>query len=321
MKTVYYNPDILSVLDELQAVKDFHMAISNDRLIEGLPPLPEIHSDRVENQIFTHRSLHGRPTHVFEDGADDLAPDNEKYEHLGDTVLGLVVTTQLLQMYPGLRVGPSTKIRALVVGNANLASISVKYRLPDRLRVHAAQVVSLRASQNVQADLFESYVGGLYIDQGLKTVEAWLVPLFQPYITRAYDAVRQHHTITRPFHTRASNSSDDTSSSSSAPESLIDTRGAPTAGHLALFNQHLSRYNREVEWVYFDGAREEDMNALTAAFTDLDIGTARGSKTTPLWFVEVRIDGQSYGLGRGNTKKSARNEAAKVGLEQLGIRV
>lgn len=31
-----------------------------------------------------------------------------RYEHLGDTVLGLVVTELLLEMYPNLRVGPST---------------------------------------------------------------------------------------------------------------------------------------------------------------------------------------------------------------------
>ena len=66
-----------------------------------------------------------------------------RFEHLGDTVLGLVVTTQIQQMYPGLRVGPSTvrpllavsassliflssqKIRALVVGNQNLAAMCV----------------------------------------------------------------------------------------------------------------------------------------------------------------------------------------------------
>lgn len=31
-----------------------------------------------------------------------------RFEHLGDTVLGLVVTSLLLEMYPNLRVGPST---------------------------------------------------------------------------------------------------------------------------------------------------------------------------------------------------------------------
>ncbi|KAL1738554.1 ribonuclease III domain-containing protein, partial [Schizophyllum fasciatum] len=175
-----------------------------------LPLLPPVYNERVENQIFTHRSLYGRPTHVFEDLEDDLAPDNEKFEHLGDTVLGLVVTSQILHMYPGLRVGPSTKIRALVVGNQNLAAISVKYKLPDRLKVHPAQVVSLKASVNVQADLFESYVGGLYLHRGLAVVEAWLKPLFLPYITRAYELVRQHHTVTRPFLTRTGSSIDST---------------------------------------------------------------------------------------------------------------
>ncbi|KAL1754771.1 ribonuclease III domain-containing protein [Schizophyllum commune] len=295
------------------------MAVARGRLHDSpnLPPLPHVHDESIENQIFTHRSLYGRPTHVFEDREDDLAPDNEKFEHLGDTVLGLVVTTQIQQMYPGLRVGPSTKIRALVVGNQNLAAISVKYKLPDRLKVHAAQVVSLKASVNVQADLFEAYVGGLFLHRGLPVVEAWLKPLFRPYIVCAYEQVRQHHTVTRPFHTRAGSSMDSTD----LPMSVEDARGSPTAGHLALFNQHLSRNNREVEWIYFDGSSEPDMQVLSSKFTDLDIGSERGSKTTPLWFVEVRVDGTSYGLGRGNTKKSARNEAAKVGLAQLGIAV
>lgn len=32
----------------------------------------------------------------------------DRYEHLGDTVLGLSVTSLMMEMYPGLRVGPST---------------------------------------------------------------------------------------------------------------------------------------------------------------------------------------------------------------------
>jgi hypothetical protein len=73
-----------------------------------------------------------------------------RYEHLGDTVLGLAVTSLMLEMYPGLRVGPSTvrfptpaattaargcqltapnyllqKIRALIVGNYTLAEMCV----------------------------------------------------------------------------------------------------------------------------------------------------------------------------------------------------
>lgn len=72
------------------------------------PELPEITSEGIRRQVFTHRSFYARSAHVFEDHPGDPSPDNEKYEHLGDTVLGLVVTSLLLEMYPCLRVGPST---------------------------------------------------------------------------------------------------------------------------------------------------------------------------------------------------------------------
>lgn len=41
--------------------------------------------------------------------------------------------------------------------------------------------------------------------------------------------------------------------------------------------------------------------------------------TTPIWTVRVEVDGEVYGRGRGNTKKAARNEAAKEGLVRMGI--
>ena len=42
------------------------------------PKLPEIHSPAVKLQVFTHRSYHARPTHVFEDHPLDPSHDNEK---------------------------------------------------------------------------------------------------------------------------------------------------------------------------------------------------------------------------------------------------
>ncbi|OBZ70502.1 Ribonuclease 3 [Grifola frondosa] len=156
------------------------------RLVPKACPLPDVHSDELRLQIFTHRSFYARPTHIFEDMPDDPSPDNEMLEHLGDSVLSLVVTGLMRDIFPNLRVGPSTKIRALVVGNPTLASISVQYRLPERLRMHPAQAITLRASTNIQADLFESYVGGLYLDRGLEVVKSWLNPLFGPYLREAY---------------------------------------------------------------------------------------------------------------------------------------
>lgn len=174
---------------------------------------------------------------------------------------------------------------------------SVKYGLFDRLHVHPAQVVSLRESNKIQADLFEAFVGGLYLDQGLNAVEAWLVPLFDPLASDAYTSVREEYTIKPvppgPSPARAGR----VVHSLSAPSTPTRT----TAGHLALFNQHLQRGNPTVEWAYSspDGV---------------------GTSTTPVWEAAVIVNGEEYGRGRGNTKQNAKNEAAKVGLKRFDRR-
>lgn len=45
---------------------------------ESLPALPDIVSDELRKQVFTHRSVHARPTAIFEDSPDDPSPDNER---------------------------------------------------------------------------------------------------------------------------------------------------------------------------------------------------------------------------------------------------
>ncbi|KAI0340803.1 ribonuclease III [Trametopsis cervina] len=264
----------------------------------NLPPLPEIQSDEIRKQVFTHRSYFARPTHVFEDTAHDPSPDNEMLEHLGDAVLSMVVTSYLTEVFPHLRVGPSTKIRALVVGNNTLAGISALYNLPDRLFTHPAQAITLRASTNIQADLFESYVGGVFRDGGIDAVKAWLEPLFRPYLVEAYRLVRVQHGLSPDPDPAVSPLAVMLAPGHPASGSQV----AATVGHLSLFNQCLQQANKSVEWEFSDSA-------------------GQGTKTTPIWAVRAIVDRQCLGRGRGNTKKAAKNEAAKEGLKTMGVYV
>ncbi|KAJ3812017.1 ribonuclease III [Lentinula aff. lateritia] len=274
---------------------------------EELPPLPQFQSEDIRRQVFTHRSFYGRPNHIFEDHPDDPAPDNEKLEHVGDTVLSLVVTTLMNEMYPTLRVGPSTKMRALIVNNATLANIAVRYNLPNDLRLHPAQAVALKASANVQADLFESYVGGLHQDRGFEVVQRWLRDLFRPYAVSAYRIVRTQHGLSADSQPpRSHKSLDDQNVPSRSPFGDVNRdMTMTTVGHLALFNQHIQKSNQPVEWIY-DSTNPEMM---------------KGMKATTIWSVRVIVNGKCLGKGRGGTKKLARNEAAKLGLTSLGIHV
>lgn len=146
------------------------------------------------------------------------------------------------------------------------------------------------------------------MDQGLEAVKAWLTRLFKPYSELAYTNVRAQHGLP-PLPTPVSTPPFPSLRPLLPTLSLNLHRhshtpiSSTTIGHLALFNQHLQKANRAVEWVYSDGAEGE------------------GTKTTPVWVVRVLVDGKCLGTGKGGTKKSARNEAAKQGLVELGIYV
>lgn len=92
-----------------------------------------------------------------------------------------------------------------------------------------------------------------------------------------------------------------------------------TAGHLALLNQHLQKGGERVEWVISDqDPFGVDDGAAAAVATPADV-FARGNKATPVWSVQVVVDGEVYGRGRGNTKKTAKNDAAKQALVRMGV--
>lgn len=91
-----------------------------------LPPLPPILDAKLERVVFSHQSLFPRDAGVFEypvtfrhTGAgkegngewgewDGGVPHYEKLEHVGDAILGGVVTTWLHRCWPGLTCGTAT---------------------------------------------------------------------------------------------------------------------------------------------------------------------------------------------------------------------
>ncbi|KAF9267095.1 ribonuclease III [Marasmius fiardii PR-910] len=306
-------------------------------------PLPKIRSKDIERKVFTHRSYYNQPNHVFEDQPDDASRDNETFEHLGDSVLSMVVTELLLEMYPELRIGPSTKIRALIVNNTTLADISMRYQLPNWLRLHPATEVALRACVHIQADVFEAFVGGLYSDQGMESVRPWLKSLLRPYAITAYDSVRVQHGL--PPHTQSRAQTGPLSGpelcsgswSTSSPltpgtESELDSRHSGyvhpevQTGYLALFNQIVAKKN--LEWTFIARKELATQNTERNGRGPSSQGPLpdphdkfQSARMNPIWIARAMVDGKCYGEGRGRTKAAAKHEAAKKGLEELGAPV
>lgn len=73
-----------------------------------LPPLPAIEDPELLKQVFTHSSLFEYSRGVFEEPEDRPARHYEKLEHVGDSILGMIVTTWLHELRPNLTCGTAT---------------------------------------------------------------------------------------------------------------------------------------------------------------------------------------------------------------------
>jgi len=121
---------------------------------------------------------------------------SESYERLaflGDSVLGLAITTHL---YPRLEAdsygaGRLTKIRAQTVSGRACREVAERLGIPERLRTAAPSEVAGPASEQlthterVLASVLEAVIGACYLKFGYKKTFAAVVEAFQPEIERA----------------------------------------------------------------------------------------------------------------------------------------
>lgn len=103
---------------------------------------------------------------------------NERIEFLGDSVLSLIVSTYMYKNFPELAEGQLTKLRAALVCEASLYGYAKKLRLGDYLRLGRGEDNSGgRARPSLLADAFEAVLGAVYLDQGFKAAESYILGL------------------------------------------------------------------------------------------------------------------------------------------------
>lgn len=131
-------------------------------------------------QALTHRS------YAYENGG---LPTNERLEFLGDSVLGLIVTTALYHQHPGLPEGRLAKLRASVVNSRALADVARELGPhglgPYLLLGRGEESTGGRDKESILADTLEAIIGAIYLEYGLKTASEVVHNLFDPVMARA----------------------------------------------------------------------------------------------------------------------------------------
>ncbi|TXK77477.1 ribonuclease III [Paenibacillus sp. N3.4] len=101
--------------------------------------------------------------------------DNERLEFLGDAVLELTVSEFLYDSYPGRTEGELTKLRASIVCEPSLVTFAEALDFGGFVLLgKGEELTGGRSRPALLADVFESFVGALYLDQGLEVVKGFL---------------------------------------------------------------------------------------------------------------------------------------------------
>ena len=112
--------------------------------------------------------------------------DYERLEFLGDAVLELVVTEYIYKNNEQDE-GDMTKTRAnYVCENANYEYMN-KLGLIKFIRVGNGEVHDLKKA--IVADIFEAFIGAIYLDQGFECAKKFILDVITPYIMDKTDLV------------------------------------------------------------------------------------------------------------------------------------
>jgi ribonuclease III len=148
-------------------------------LKELLEELPE----ELERQVFTHASWSERSSDSY-----------TRLAFLGDSVLGLAVTTHLYPRLEAERFGAGrlTKIRAQAVSGPSCRVVAERLEVPRRMRaaapgVEANATIAMLETERVLASVIEAVIGACYLNTGYERTAAAVVEAFEPEIEQALE--------------------------------------------------------------------------------------------------------------------------------------
>ncbi len=133
--------------------------------------------------------------------------DNERLEFLGDAVLDLVIGHILMQRYPDMNEGDLSRMRAILVNEAQLATIAQKIELGRYVKLGKGEIqTNGKEKKSILADTFEAVIAAVYLDGGFdaafKIINAHFSSLFHlvsapaadhDYKSRIQELVQETH--------------------------------------------------------------------------------------------------------------------------------
>ncbi|GAB2323057.1 ribonuclease III [Alkalibacterium sp. m-11] len=127
-------------------------------------------------EAFTHSSY-------ANDHRDEQIRNLERLEFLGDAVLEVTVSEYLYHKYPNHPEGQLTRMRASIVRAESLAKLAKEYNLHQFVRLgKGEEQMNGRTRPSLLCDVFEAFIGAVFVDQGMDVVKDILKAILFPKI-------------------------------------------------------------------------------------------------------------------------------------------
>ena len=138
------------------------------------------HNQKLLTKCFTHKSY-------------NPIDNNEKLEFLGDRVLGLIISQNLLKFFPNDKEGDLDKKLASLVNKNQCAKIAKDINLQDYILIKNTQN-NTNIENKVLSDCLESVIGCIYLDQGLDIAEKFIIKNWRKYLNKSLITERDSKT-------------------------------------------------------------------------------------------------------------------------------
>tara|TARA_B100001758_G_scaffold175250_1_gene152077 strand:+ start:1020 stop:1736 length:717 start_codon:yes stop_codon:yes gene_type:complete len=134
------------------------------------------HNKDFLEQAFTHKSLNTEPRKNY-----------ERLEFLGDAVIDIIVSRELMRDFPEGDEGLLTQRRAALVQKPYLASIGHLLDLMDYLKIERSVDLEIeKIAEKQQANLFEALIGAIYLDGGIEPCRRLILETVWTYRQEAW---------------------------------------------------------------------------------------------------------------------------------------
>ena len=138
------------------------------------------YNQKLLAKCFTHKSYNS-------------LENNEKLEFLGDRVLGLIISQNLLKFFPNDKEGDLDKKLASLVNKKQCAIIAKDLSLQEYILIKNSNNKT-NIENKVLSDCLESVIGCIYLDQGMEVAEKFIIKNWRKYLNKSLITERDSKT-------------------------------------------------------------------------------------------------------------------------------